>query len=177
MSWSRVLSHHRKRTESVWDKARNRICLWPTAVSSFRSGVTPSPPESAGIRHGAARGRRSPWRDRRISTLEVRLYLKEYIIYTTREGAPVWVLESCQVVLDIYEVGLVFPLGHHRWLSFAFAEHSTKIQTSFSMPMVQTVYDSARTESDIHTKGPGEGRRKAICRQSFMEMAIWLKVS
>ena len=43
--------------------------------------------------------------------------------------------------------------------------------------MVQTACDSARTESDIHTKGSGGGRRKAICRQSYMDMAMWLKVS
>ena len=69
------------------------------------------------------------------------------------------------------------PLGRHRWLSLAFADHSTKIQTSSSMPMAQTVCDSARTESDIHTKGSGGGRRKAICRQRYMDMAMWLKVS
>ena len=98
-------------------------------------------------------------------------------MYTTRKGAPVVIRESCQVALDMYEVGLVFPLGRHRWLSFAFADHSTKIQTSSSMPMAQTVCDSARTESNIHTKGSGGGKRKAICRQSYMDMAMWLKVS
>jgi hypothetical protein len=68
-----------------------------------------------------------------IATPEVLPYLKEYM---TREDAPVVVRESCQVALDMYEVGcLIFPLGRHRGLSFAFTDHSTKIQTSFSTPM------------------------------------------
>ena len=35
-------------------------------------------------------------------------------MYTTWEGVPVMIRESCQVALDMYEVGLVFPLGRHR---------------------------------------------------------------
>ena len=68
-----------------------------------------------------------------IATPEVLPYLKEYM---TREDAPVVVRESCQVALDMYEVGcLIFPLGR-RGLNFASTDHSTKIQTSSSTPMV-----------------------------------------
>ena len=67
----------------------------------------------------------------------------------------------------MYEVGLVFPLGRHRWLSIAFADHSTKIQTSSSMPMAQTVHDSTRTESDVHTKGSGGGQAQSNLQTEF----------
>ena len=68
-----------------------------------------------------------------IATPEVLPYLKEYM---TREDAPVVVRESCQVALDMYEVGcLIFPLGRHCGLSFAFTDHSTKTQISSSTPM------------------------------------------
>ena len=68
-----------------------------------------------------------------IATPEVLPYLKEYM---TREDAPVVVRESCQVALDMYEVGcLIFPLGRYRGLNFAFTDHSTKIQTNSSTPM------------------------------------------
>ena len=45
-----------------------------------------------------------------IATPEVFPYLKEYL---TREDAPVVVRESCQVALDMYEVG-VLPLSLSR---------------------------------------------------------------
>ena len=68
-----------------------------------------------------------------IATPEVLPYLKEYM---TREDAPVVVRESCQVALDMYEVCFLnVPLACHRGLSIAFTDHSTKIQTSSSMPM------------------------------------------
>jgi deoxyhypusine monooxygenase len=43
-----------------------------------------------------------------IATPEVLPYLKEYM---TREDAPVVVRESCQVALDMYEVGVSSSSG------------------------------------------------------------------
>lgn len=79
-----------------------------------------------------------------IATPEVVPYLKEYM---TREDAPTVVRESCEVALDMYEVGVSsFPWNTIMWLSSAFADHSMKIQTNSSMPMVLVVRDSARVE-------------------------------
>lgn len=69
-----------------------------------------------------------------IATPEVLPYLKEYM---TREDAPIVVRESCQVALDMYEVVVSsFLWNTVMVLSFAFADHSTKIQINSSMPMV-----------------------------------------
>ena len=47
-----------------------------------------------------------------IGTPEVLPYLKEYM---TREDAPVVVRESCQVALDMYEVGVSSSSGTPSW--------------------------------------------------------------
>jgi len=69
-----------------------------------------------------------------IATPEVFPYLKEYM---TREDAPIVVRESCQVALDMYEVGVSSSFRNTiMGLSSAFADYSMKIQTNSSMPMV-----------------------------------------
>jgi HEAT repeats len=84
--------------------------------------------ESDMVRHEAAEALGG------IATPEVLPYLKEYM---TREDAPSVVRESCQVALDMYEVGVSsFLWNTIMGLSSTFADHSTKIQTNFSMPMV-----------------------------------------
>ncbi len=68
-----------------------------------------------------------------IATPDILPYLKEYM---TREDAPVVLRESCQVALDMYEVGISsFPWNTVMRLSSALADHSTKIQTNSSMLM------------------------------------------
>ena len=58
--------------------------------------VLQNPQEADMVRHEAAEALGG------IATPEVLPYLKEYM---TREDAPVVVKESCQVALDMYEVG------------------------------------------------------------------------
>jgi len=64
------------------------------------------------VRHEAAEAIRG------IPTPEVFPYLKEYM---TREDVPVVVRESCQVALDMYEVGVLCflraPSGFDRLIS------------------------------------------------------------
>jgi len=101
--------------------------LSPHAVPALLQ-VLQNPKESDMVRHEAAEALGG------IATPEVLPYLKEYM---TREDAPIVVRESCQVALDMYEVGVSsFLWNTVMVLSFAFADHSTKIQTSSSMPMV-----------------------------------------
>jgi deoxyhypusine monooxygenase len=64
--------------------------------------VLQNPHESDMVRHEAAEALGG------IATPEVLPYLKEYM---TREDAPVVVKESCQVALDMYEVGSHLSLG------------------------------------------------------------------
>lgn len=68
-----------------------------------------------------------------IATPEVLPHLKEYM---TREDAPIVVRESCQVALDMYEVGVSsFLWNAVMRLRSSFDDNSTKIQTNSSMPM------------------------------------------
>ena len=76
-----------------------------------------------------------------IATPEVLPYLKEYM---TREDAPSVVRESCQVALDMYEVGVSsFLLVIIGGLSLCVYHYSTKTQTNSSTPMAWMLYDSA----------------------------------
>jgi hypothetical protein len=68
-----------------------------------------------------------------IATPEVFPYLKEYL---TREDAPVVVRESCQVALDMYDVGVLPSSRGLINLTSQCIYHSTKIPTSSSTPMV-----------------------------------------
>jgi deoxyhypusine monooxygenase len=63
--------------------------------------VLQDPKEADMVRHEAAEALGS------IATPEVLPYLKEYM---TREDAPTVVRESCQVALDMYEVGVSYFL-------------------------------------------------------------------
>jgi len=101
--------------------------LSPHAVPALIQ-VLQNPKESDMVRHEAAEALGG------IATPEVLPYLKEYM---TREDAPIVVRESCQVALDMYEVVVSsFLWNTVMVLSFAFADHSTKIQINSSMPMV-----------------------------------------
>jgi hypothetical protein len=72
--------------------------------------VLQDPKEADMVRHEAAEALGS------IATPEVLPYLKEYM---TREDAPTVVRESCQVALDMYEVGVSYFL----WNTVLGVEH------------------------------------------------------
>ena len=127
-----IYSPSRRVLTVVWDRHEIAFVfgqlLSPHAVPVLLR-VLQNPQESDMVRHEAAEALGG------IATPEALPYLKEYL---TREDAPVVVRESCQVALDMYEVGVLSyfraPLGFDR-LTSTYTDHSTKIQISFSMPM------------------------------------------
>jgi len=116
----------------VWDRHEIAFVfgqlLSPHAVPALLQ-VLQNTQESDMVRHEAAEALGG------IATPEVLPYLKEYM---TREDVPVVVRESCQVALDMYEVGVSCfsraPSSFDRLIS-ACTDRSTKIQVSFSTPM------------------------------------------
>ena len=90
--------------------------------------VLQNPHESDMVRHEAAEALGD------IATPEVLPHLKEYL---TQEDASVVVRESCQVALDMYEVGFsTFSRLAPRIERLHIPIHSTKIPTNSSTLMV-----------------------------------------
>ena len=127
-----LISSPRKIPTVVWDRHEIAFVfgqlLSPHAVPALLQ-VLQNTQESDMVRHEAAEALGG------IATPEVLPYLKEYM---TRGDVPAVVRESCQVALDMYEVGILSfsgaPPVFDRSISPC-TDDSTKIQISFSTPM------------------------------------------